>query len=64
MDDLFCFKDYRKKYRDIAENNVEWVPLLEKQKYTQGNIEHDIFSFCAICENENSKINSILENCE
>lgn len=64
MDELLCFKDYRQKYRDIAENNVEWVPLFEKQKYIQGNIEHDIFSFCAICKNENSKINSIFKNYE
>lgn len=58
------FEDMINYYKKISEDNEEWVNLLNIKKYDEGNINNDIFSFCALIDNDDEIIRNYLNYVE
>lgn len=56
------FEDYLRIYQDL--DSCEWTTLYENNKYTSGGIKHDIFTFCALIDNNDKFISQYLESFE
>lgn len=60
--DYLKFEDYISLYRDM--NSNEWTTLFESFKSTGGDIKHDIFTFCALLDNDERFISEYLRDFE
>lgn len=59
---LLSFEDYIDKYSKVEEH--EWTVLYENIKSSKNNIQQDIFGFCALVENDESKTSKYLSDFE
>lgn len=60
--DILKFEDYLSVYKDIV--SQEWTTLYENEKATKNGVKNDIFTFCALLDNDDDYIKDSLRNFE